>query len=170
MNAGTLRDSYSSGGVTNARSSADQTGGLVGETGASVTISDCYYSGDIHCVGTATAGGLVGDNYGDMDDCFTVSEITYQWIQYRGGCLAIERDGTEANTWWYSSIDNATGYGSSAGMTKATAESDFHDSGNAPLSSWDFTDVWVEVDGDFPQLQAFAAAAAAPEGVKILLR
>lgn len=168
--SGTIRDSYATGNVTNTVLSSLQTGGLVGKSTSGSTIDRCYASGDIHCVGTGWAGGLVGDNYSTLDDSFSVGEVTYQWVGYVGGSIGYERAATANNTWWYNSNASGVGGGNSSGFTKASAASDFYDDANEPLASWDFATVWVEEPGDYPQLQAFADAPVGASGTMVTIK
>jgi len=166
--SGIIKDSYSTANVTNSVSSAYWTGGLVGRSISGTTITNCYASGDVYCVGHANAGGLVGDNYATLNNSFSVGDISYQWDNYLGGSIAYNRLAV-GNVWWTNNV--AVGAeGTTTGITKGSGYSQFHSSANAPLSSWDFATVWVEVPGDYPQLQAFAGAAAPPEGMKVLVR
>jgi len=51
------------------------TGGLVGMSGKDSRISDSYVTGKVHCT-NGRCGGLVGDNYGTIENSFADVEVT----------------------------------------------------------------------------------------------
>jgi len=112
-------------------------GGLVG-TNENSNISNCYSTGSVSETGEKI-GGLIGANYGSVNNCF--------WdIQTSGQSIGV-------------------GYGSSGGVTgKLTAEmqmiSTFND------GDWDFINVWnIGENQTYPYLRVHLAADINKDGI-----
>ena len=153
---GRLEDSYSTADVNN---TSQMTGGIVGliQTGS---VERVYASGNVSS-NTINAGGIAGIiNAGATinDSFYAGSSITANGttanIRYTIGVI----NGTYTNMYYNSGAvcDRSNTAGIQACGTTATgtaALADFYLSTQAPLTNWNFTDVWQENVGALPTLR-----------------
>ena len=121
-------------------------GGLVGYSGSS-TISNSFSAGPAS--GAANAGGLIG-----LDEGNNAFSNSY-WDAYlgtQGICTGNNGD-----------VAGCTGEDSDGSNI-----SYFYNASNAPLSSWDFINVWQANATGYPILRTFTTAAATPLGITFM--
>jgi parallel beta-helix repeat protein len=141
-------------------------GGLVGYASSSgpVNISNSYSAGLVNTT-INDLGGLVGVFYGNIVNTFTSTNVTGDGA-YDGSVVG-EYNGVFTNTYWNNhsyNPDNCTAASGNPSGCNIVQDNDayFHSSSNAPMSSWDFTNVWQEESGDYPTLRSFGEAAPSP--------
>lgn len=146
--------------ITNAYStcrvfgSGGGTGGLVGHGEGLLT--NCYhaYSGTITNTGGNYHGGVMGWNMlGTVANCFADTDVL--GTNGPSGILVGLSNATITNSYYASNrscsrVDGQPCETSGIGVDTATNGTYFHDSANAPMTSWDFNTVWMEVPGGYP--------------------
>lgn len=132
--SGNAHNSYAIGNVTNGASASGDTGGFVGEA-VTITFKNCFSTGG------ASGGSKIGIFGGDNDGA-TITNV-YGNNHTRN-----------PDVMW--------GSGTSTGTAISNNQAYFYDISNAPLSSWDFTNIWCDLndDTDFPTLIWEGCAAA----------
>jgi hypothetical protein len=178
-NWGNITNSYSRGnliGGTYAGFFSPYIGGLVGITFRG-NISNCYSVSNVNLSSGSSIfvggiGGLVGKAYPNMwgggvnkfiDHSFAVGNLNLNYSNQAGGLLGMSDTNLliTSGYWHNNSLNLPIGcyyYNKTqSGNTNCVAIVDnvpyFYDSANAPLSSWDFANVWTEVEGDYPILR-----------------
>jgi len=152
-----LYDSYATGDVEG----SDYTGGLVGYNFEG-HIGRCYATGSVES-GTAV-GGLVGSNeFGDyaciptISDSYATGNVS-STFGGEGGLLGVSLGIYTLENSYYNNHSGNPDDCYSGGNSGCTAiqdnESWFFDVANAPMSSWDFTNIWDNVfdDINYPPL------------------
>jgi hypothetical protein len=151
QNRGIIKDSYSRIDVVFTSSYG---AGLVG-TNYQGSIIDSYATGSV--TGGQYGGGLVANNnQATITNSYATGSVTGSFNI--GGLVGINQaTGTITNSYWDVSRSGETfcvGTGSSAGCTGkniGNSQPDyFYYSSNPPMNAWDFTDVWLQVAGDYP--------------------
>jgi hypothetical protein len=140
---GTLNDSYATGKVQGPT-------GVGGLSGGTHNVVDCYSAANV----TATNGPAAGiDGAGGSDvgafDCFTASNV-----MGTGGGDFLVAGGNSGGTagCFYDGSKTCTGCSTKLGMAIPNASYLYSDA-NAPLSKWDFDNVWVQRTNDYPDLR-----------------
>jgi hypothetical protein len=138
-----VTSSYSAGIVTG----AENVGGLAGWSYGNVT--DSYSAGTVN--GTSYVGGLIGLLYPDSYVSSSYSIATVTGSQGVGGLIGSSGGNVNGSYWYNQTGDNANnccGTGTCTSCSTASPLSYFYSKTNAPMSSWDFVNVWREnVDG-----------------------
>jgi len=148
---GIVSNSYS---TVRVRGGRDHVGGLVGRSGYG-TISNSYSTGSVN--GSRNyVGGLVGQSGDIIINCYATGSVSGN--NTVGGLVGLN-GGTVSNSYW----NNHTGnppvcVGSiSGGSVACTAIQDnetyFYSSSNAPMTGWDFTNIWIMIDENYPIFQ-----------------
>jgi len=171
-----ITNTYAKGNVF---ASDIRSGGLVGRHGGA--ISNSYTTGNVSS-DALQIGGYVGGVVGQQ----TVGSITNNSFamgnvstlgNYVGGIIGLKSDGDIINSYWNNHTGNpSTCFANTTGnfTTGCVAIQDNEAyfkgsvSASAPMSSWDFTDIWEEVTSpsdDFPILQGFQDVA--PGGASV---
>ncbi|MBA7666372.1 hypothetical protein ES703_74452 [subsurface metagenome] len=137
---------YSSGGISgNGGSGDNRIGGLVGQNAGD--ISNCYSKANV--TGDSQLGGLVGSNRdGAISKCYSLGTVT--GVDLVGGLVGYNFHGHVADSFW---DVNTSGQPTSAGGTgKTTAEMQMQITFTD--ADWDFTTpVWTIDEGvDYPRL------------------
>jgi flagellin-like protein len=145
-NDGTVSNSYSTGNVSGDIS----VGGLVGENYYG-NISNSYSIGNVS--GDNKVGGLVGENdNGNISNSYSTGNVT--GFDYLGGLVGKNYNSTVSNSYWDTA---ATGQSSSAGLPDSNGLTTSQMQGSSASSNMsgfdDFTDTWITVTGDYPELQ-----------------
>jgi hypothetical protein len=153
-NADDVHDCYATGDVTG----NDYVGGLIASF-ALGTVARSYATG--HVTGRAQVGGLIAVAgvstvvAANVLDSFTTNTVDGAFAGNQVSLTVASTLGTVNVGGVYASgtCTNTGGGGcNSVGMT-APSPVQFYASANAPLTSWDFANVWREIAGDFPQLR-----------------
>jgi len=103
-NAGTISQSYASGTVDGPRS-ASIVGGLVGKNDYNNTISYSYATGEVladmapQFSGIVAAGGLVGSNYGSINESYATGAINVNGTDV-GGLVGLCSGCSVTNSYW----------------------------------------------------------------------
>jgi hypothetical protein len=160
VNDGNISNSYSTAAVIG----DDEIGGLAGANRPSANIINSYAAGNvtennISRNGNYT-GGLVGYDYGGtIENCYFTGRIDAGSTSGVGGLVG-NNDGNINNSYWNNRTDNLNAsvcVGSGPGSVNCTViqnnEAYFYDSSNAPMTSWDFINVWQEDTNDYPELK-----------------
>ncbi len=149
--------------VTVTGSSTIYGGGLVGYFYIGTSTDDtevlaerCCASGDVDIEssgGTEYAGGTI-----TVDNCFAtgVADATNASTTHEGGLAGYNGTATHTNCWWYNATNgSAVSSGSSSGISKADAKSDFYDDDHDVYEDWGFGGYppsWVELVNALPVL------------------
>jgi len=151
-----ISNSYATGNVTG---TGNDVGGLLGMNFAYVT--DSYATGIVTGMGSYI-GGLVGRLRvgGVVSNSFATGAVTATGIDFGG--LVGQNLGSVTNSYWYDNagdsatqcIGNVADACDSNTQTISYFQGDVYPA-NAPMSSWDFTNIWKENAGDYPTLKAF---------------
>ena len=155
-----IEDSFATGTVTSNSTGGVSTGSLCGNS------CDIYRSYGVATVtnNTAESGGLVGFD-GEIYDSFFVGNVTGNTLGDEVGFLVGELPYIFAPAYFASNYTcSNTGAGNCNDPTDAFGADDvgidlgiftdyFFKSTNAPLSTWDFTNVWEEQENDYPKLR-----------------
>jgi len=138
-------------------------GGFVGMMNNNPLISDSYATGNVS--GNHYVGGFAGSagyNSINFDSCFSAGIITVtKPTGYSGGFCGANNSWV-SSSYWNDLGDNATRncyYSGNSGCIKVSTTfagdlTHFYSSANAPMSSWDFVEVWRESD-TYPVLRVF---------------
>jgi hypothetical protein len=170
--SGTISDSYNEGSVTGTGTGND-VGGLVGTSQWSAAIANSYNKGAVTGAGD-TAGGLVGNIPGGSSPTITNSYSTGTvtgTATTKGGFIGSwDGAGTVTNNFWLktgshnpslSDYSNNQDAPAASINTEATL-SNFYNPAHAVYqdsdpgiddNSWDFTDTWTTIEGEYPKLQ-----------------
>ena len=121
-NGGTISQSFTTDLVIDNSTGSSSIGGLVGVNQASGSVEQSYATGPLLIgSGSAIVGGLIGTNLGKIDQTYSLGSITGGDVV--GGLIGEQSGGTVTNSYWdtdTSGIDQATGSGSSSGITPDT--------------------------------------------------
>ncbi len=157
---GNISNSYSTGNVNG----NNYVGGLIGHI-YSGTISNTYSTGSVTGTGN-DVGGLIGmSEYGNVSNSYSTGNVNGN--NYVGGLVGHIYSGTISNSFWdlyLSGQSDCTGNsGNVSGCTGEDGDGTdiayFYGSSNAPLSSWDFTNVWLAHADTYP---TFIWASSSP--------
>ncbi|MBW2991731.1 hypothetical protein KY345_00755, partial [Candidatus Woesearchaeota archaeon] len=149
----TISNSYAAGTVTGSQS----VGGLAGYNGG--TISNSYATGSVTGTGN-NVGGLVGYHYrGTISNSYATGPVTGSGSEIGGLAGYKDISATISTSYWdvcRTNQSNCTGSGTPANCYGRSFSSYFYDVSNAPMSSWDFTNVWDNScdDDGYPILQS----------------
>ncbi|MEW6055746.1 MAG: choice-of-anchor D domain-containing protein [Bdellovibrionota bacterium] len=153
INNAYIYNSYTSGTVNG---SLDQ-GGLLGFSYRGLVINS-FSSATVNATGNAV-GGLVGNNFdGRILNSFGSGTITGNGAGSVGVLVGTSAGAsTITNSYYYSQggalancTNNAGGGCNATGTGPETTLGDFYLSASAPLSSWDFVNVWQTNGGAYP--------------------
>lgn len=113
VNNGTIRESYSMGGVTAFLNNEGYLGGFVGYVGASGSVFDCYTNATVYSTRTIDAGGFVGKLAGTVQKCYSTGEVNITSGTSVGGFVGtITSSGVANNSFTTSHVNaNATNAG-----------------------------------------------------------
>ncbi len=141
-NMGEIVNSYSK---INIETNSDG-GGLVGNNDRGALIKNCFATGDISSEGYSSGfiGGLVGDNSGDVLNCFATGNLE-GWISTgaAGGLIGYNQNsGMEDNSYYSGSCNINEGNCNEIGTKVSEAE--LYNINNEPLKTWDFGSVWED--------------------------
>jgi hypothetical protein len=157
----TITDSYSWSNVTG----GSKIGGLVGYADNGASIHRCYSKGTVE--GNDYVGGLVGELYYDLvENSFTTSQITINDSEYYGGAIGNLEGSTNDyidNIFWFNhqtaelecyvgGNENCYTIGNNDGNTTSY----FYNPNNEPLSEWNFEDIWLQRENNYPILRIFS--------------
>jgi len=150
--------SYSNATITMTDgASAATAGGALGRLNPSGSVRRVYSAGAINNISgqTKNAGGFVGrlQNTGTLFDSFSTSIVS---ATNSAGGFYTETNRTISNFFWYKPVGNTQNCiysGTITGCSTNANLSYFQNSSNAPLSSWDFTNIWrIPSGGGLPIL------------------
>ncbi len=150
-----IERSYATGSV----SGALYVGGLVGLSGGSSTVTNCYATGDVS-VSSSDGGGLVG-----LSQSVNLISLSYSTGLVSGsstnvGGLVGQNTGTVTDCYWDT---QTSGQSSSAGGTGKTS-SEMQQ--QTTYVAWNFTGIWSICQG-YPQLTTIAASPPAQGNISI---
>ncbi len=154
--AGTsITDSYSSGSLS---SHSGYEGGIIGGY-FNGSINHVYSSMSINMNGNSYNGGLVGDSQKNVSNSFSSATMTGFGIN-DGAVIGLDNAGSYSNNYFDKYATNTiscfglNGSGTCTGVNTGNTTPDYfkNNSTNAPLDTWDFTDVWATTSG-YPTLQ-----------------
>jgi filamentous hemagglutinin family protein len=123
-NYGTVQGSYATGTVTG---TADRVGGLVGAndfgvSGVGATITDSYATGNVN--GVNAAGGLVGSNYGTVNNTHASGSVTATGsADGTGGLIGKNNAGIVNNSYATGAVTGVTYVGGLVGLNAAQTSS-----------------------------------------------
>ncbi|MEK7355825.1 MAG: hypothetical protein AAB250_05220, partial [Bdellovibrionota bacterium] len=143
LEGGTVTNSYTSGvyGFT----SANRLGGLVGSMSGGAVVSNSYSAATVSNT-TENSGGLVGYTAAGTSivGSFAVGNTTGDTATTLVGLLVGGHAGTMTTSWVLGTATCTPGTGTCNSISTGTAGAitDFYNSSNAPISSWDFTTIW----------------------------
>ena len=148
---GFINNSYSSGNVS-LGNVGGHIGGFIGETASGYNVQNSYSKGNtVNEAGTGDTGGFVGEasSGGSINNIFATGDVSGTT---KIGGIAGDNDGTTfTNNYWNNHSGNpdiSSGQGSSSGTGITDDESYFYDISNEPLASWDFDNVWCDLNDD----------------------
>ncbi len=136
----------------------EQVGGLVGNSTSSGVLSDCYSVGPI-AHGSYYVGGLVGQNGGRIDRCYTDTRLYEPGNQWYGGLVG-GGSGEVCQSFWNTQTSGLSASAGGVGLETAQMQ-DLQTFLNA---GWDFMgetvngtqDLWqILIEGDRPILRTF---------------
>lgn len=102
-----------------------QTGGLVGANSNGIVLA-CYAAGSVTLTGSNNTGGLIGQNTINNSDavvksCYSTTELTGTHAKF-GAFIGSNTMGVDQCYFIHATKSNATGSGSSAGISKVTVD------------------------------------------------
>ena len=145
-----ITNSYNFGNITG----VNMVGGIAGYLDAA-THENLYNTGVI--TGTSKVGGIVGYTYNYsliLRNSFNVGAVSGS--TYKGGVVGYKEHGTLSNSYWDTTLTGMTQCysGGNTGCTSTTNTlSRYYNSALAPLTSWNFTTIWLARDNNFPILR-----------------
>jgi len=149
-NDGEVSESYATGTVTG---EDDYVGGLVGRNEGDV--SESYATGTV--TGESDVGGLVGYNFGDVSESYATGTVTGE--SDVGGLVGFNDFGTVSESYWDTNSeileDGEDVSEDGDGGTGLTTEEMTGEDAETDMSGFDFTNTWVTVDSDYPELRVF---------------
>ncbi len=174
----TFQDVYAHGNVTATTGAGDYVGGLIGYAAASATvtttvsINNAYASGDVS--GHQYVGGLIGmldwqSNAFDLVNLthsFAAGHVSATVASFGASLVGLYNQGPQPATFTANYYDATRTAQTDCGgghpvpnctaVNVADAQPDYFKSNhaNAPMSSWDFTSIWVTNDGGYPTFLA----------------
>jgi hypothetical protein len=125
---GILRNSYATGAVS--ATTGTWAGGLTGLSFSGCAFSNSFSTGTV--AGTGVVGGVTGEN-----NACTATLI--HWDVTRSGLAVGGGASSQANLTGINTAGGNSGY--------------FFAATNAPMSSWDFVNIWAATATDFPKLR-----------------
>ncbi|WP_143420737.1 GLUG motif-containing protein [Halorubrum ezzemoulense] len=173
LDGGSIVESFAAGDVTGG--SEAQAGGLVGanqyaeadSNTVTSSIKQSYATGDVNSKQgdfiPGKAGGLVGANYGNIEKSYATGSVSTESGDVEGGIVGNQSDGSLTDSYWDSQETGQTsgasflfgGTGGTVNNIKGLTTSQM--TGNDAqtyMSSFDLTDTWDTVSGDYPILQS----------------
>lgn len=150
VNNGTVRDSYSTGALAG---SSVWNGGLIGVNNK--LVERTYSTVDL--TGSTEMGGLVGNNNDRVYNSFATGSITGGTYNV-GGVMGVDY-ATSSGLYWYDHSSNPSvgvdgdSSGGSDTSSSESVEAYFYTGSNAPMDTWDFTNVWQQNAGAMPTLR-----------------
>ena len=147
-----IRNVYTTGTV---RADGDASG-LVAAMQSSATITNCWSNVSVKSSGTRNAGLTSSMNGLSITNCFAVGDV--QSGSEAGGAIGRTFGGSYTNMYYNNQPNNpAVCIGAGGGSCTAISNNEayFYTITNAPLSSWDFTNVWSNANNGvaLPDLQ-----------------
>lgn len=129
-NYGTISQCKFEGDIESSHSSA-YVGGICGYNRTKAYINDCYFIGSISSK-TSYKGGISGQNYGDISNCYAVPRFN------SGGYgIAYSYDGNVTNSYYDKTVSGLTS--TNYGTPKSTAAMKMKQTYSA---NWDFDTIW----------------------------
>jgi filamentous hemagglutinin family protein len=116
-NNGPVSNSYAAGQVTG---TGDNVGGLLGVNGNGNVVSDSYATGAVQFIGGSNAGGLVGSNYGTINNSYATGAVTGSTTNVGG--LVGANYGTVNNSFYDSDINGGLKGVGYDGVTSSPAD------------------------------------------------
>jgi hypothetical protein len=152
---GTIYDSYVKGGTITGKV---YVGGITGATATRSTLRNSYSTATVTGT-TSVIGGVIGSQSGGLFlNLFSVGDVVANVA-----ATATRRDSGSAGGGVVSGIYynsnstctncSAAGSGTAVDVGGADPSTYFYDKTKAPLTSWDFTNVWLENAADYPTFQ-----------------
>jgi hypothetical protein len=134
-------------------------GGLLGQAGASGSVTGCYATGDVASGSSGCAGGLIGIlNGAAAADCYAVGDVSCG--NYEGGLIGYRETGTVTACYYNSStgVAKGTGYGADHAAAKT---SEYMTSADFVVDlNMGYAGTWASdtdtVNQGYPMLTAFA--------------
>lgn len=115
LNYGTIENCVSYVGV----SGAAATGGVAGYAGSGAIVNKCFHSGDVRGTGNYV-GGVVGQNYGTIRNCYHVNGTITGSRDYVGGVAGISSN--MENCYSVGSVSGSRNVGGAIGKLSGTPE------------------------------------------------
>ncbi len=159
-----VEDVYATGNVTGSQ----DIGGLVGRVNSTFSfanVSRAYATGSVTTQGGApvNVAGLIGSAYSNnqnttIEHAFAIASLSDPSGAARFGWLIGRLEGIHPTDLAYSRVSGSAPacIQSDEAATYCVAQADptyLYDSTHAPLTDWDFSDVWQEHGGGYPTLQ-----------------
>lgn len=155
---GEIHDSYATGFVSGA---GGRTGGLVGQNQNDGLITNSYSLSTVS--GVSIVGGLVGRNRASLRTSYSTGQVFADDEVYAGGFLGSNvQDGVVETSYWDTeSSDFSKGVGEDPGIDEPSDSEGFAGLTTAQMTGaaatdnmagFDFEEIWVVVDGDYPTL------------------
>jgi hypothetical protein len=168
----TLRDSYANADVSSLTDGQVVVAGGVGgslyfDETTPVLIENTYAAGTVTAEPNNLASGFIGGfQYGAIHNTFSASLLTYEPVVSVGtvggfmgstpGLIMLENDYLDGRRSGYDTCTGSDDLIPGCRIVNTDEEPDadyFYDPSSRPLSSWDFTDVWLAHPGDYPTLR-----------------
>jgi hypothetical protein len=146
--AGVIHDVYVKGGSVTGNG---YVGGVCGEVTNRTSLLNSYSTASVSA-GWTYYGGIFGDlNSAQVLNSFAAGNVSAAATQTGALCYGGNSAGGATNL-YYDSTKTCTNCSAATG-TVAAASTDLYDKTKAPLSSWDFTNTWLENAADYPSFQ-----------------
>jgi hypothetical protein len=127
---GTIENCFVTGAVR-----GDIVGGIIGnQISSSGIVKNCYNAASIICTGGTLVGGVSGDTYGTIENCYNYGNVSGA-ATYSGALLGRARAGsTITNSFWN---NETSGVGSSPSGASISSE-DMRTQSTFTIATWDF--------------------------------
>jgi len=160
-NSGRISNCFSTGAVAG----GDNSGGLGGLVGYNYygPINNCYSTGSVVVTGVYASlglGGLVGESYGSISDCYSTGDVNGGYYSYDVGGLVGESYGSISSSYFL--ITSGPNYGGGTPLTDAQMKQ------QSSFAGWSFSDVWhICETTNYPKLiwQIVPGYFVCPDGV-----
>jgi hypothetical protein len=139
-----IKECYATGNVTG----VSGVGGLAGQVH---TIIDCYALGDVTGSGERI-GGLVGQNGGPIENCYSAGHVTADIPidRYPGGMVGFYNGGYNITGCYYDKDTSGMSDNTGKGTPKTTEEM----KQQATYADWDFYNIWdIDEGASYPFLR-----------------
>jgi len=155
ITSGIIKNCYSTGNIFNeSNSSNSYRGGFVGQNiNSNSYINNCYSIGNVYGSYLDIIGGFAALNYwSKITNSFSTGSLSGS-NKIEGFAETITNSSDIINSYWYYqeggpdfcySVSNAGE--SNVGCTKITDVSYFYSSTNSPINTWDFDNIWSNVN------------------------